>query len=187
MKIIGFAGSPRKGGNTAWIVDQILEGAKERGAGTRSWRSADLAIEPCRGCLGCLHGERRCIIKDDMQPLYDALGEADGLVLGMPVYMGQMSAQAKSFVDRLFAWISPRFSPHFKEGHVGKKLVLSFNQGNPDADKFKTYFDYTEGMFRMLEFDVRRVHVVAGTRNTPAREQGDLPAVLRGIGASLVS
>ena len=187
MKIIGFAASPRKAGNTFWIVDKILEGARELGAETGTWNSSDLDIKPCRGCMGCLRDERRCLINDDMQALYAALRETDALVLGTPIYMGQMSAQAKIFTDRLFAFITPRFSPHFREKNAGKKLILSFNQGNPDADKFKVYFDYTRNMFQMLEFDVREVHVVAGTRNIPAHERSDLPAVLKNIGASLVS
>ncbi|MDR3231507.1 MAG: NAD(P)H-dependent oxidoreductase, partial [Synergistaceae bacterium] len=47
MKIIGFSASPRKAGNTAWITDKILEGAKERGAETRAWHFSELDIKPC--------------------------------------------------------------------------------------------------------------------------------------------
>jgi multimeric flavodoxin WrbA len=189
MKIIGFIGSPRKEGNTAWIVNKILEGAKEQGAETRSWCFSDLDIKPCQGCLGCHKGDRDrgCVINDDMQKLYGALAQADVLVLGSPVYMGQMSAQAKIFTDRLFAQISPRFSPHFKENAVKKKLVLVFTQGNPDSGMFQVYFDYTKHMFQLLEFDVRGVHVVAGMRNEPAHERKDLHTVMKDIGSSLVS
>ena len=56
MKIIGFIASPRKEGNTAWIVNKILEGAKEQGAETQSWYFSDLDIKPCRGCYGCKQG-----------------------------------------------------------------------------------------------------------------------------------
>jgi multimeric flavodoxin WrbA len=123
MKIMGFIASPRNEGNTAWTVNKILDGAKEQGAETRTWYFSDLDIKPCRGCLGCHKGgqDRGCVINDDMQQLYVALEQADVLVLGSPVYMGQMSAQAKIFIDRLFAQISPRFSPHFKEKAVKKK------------------------------------------------------------------
>lgn len=189
MKIIGFIASPRKEGNTAWTVNQILEGAQEQGAETQSWSFSDLDIKPCRGCLGCHKGDcdRGCLINDDMQQLYDALAQADALVLGSPVYMGQMSAQAKIFTDRLFAHISPRFSPHFKENAVKKKLLLVFTQGNPDAGFFQEYFDYTKKMFQLLEFDVEEVLVIAGMRDGPAHERKGLHIVLKDIGASLVS
>jgi multimeric flavodoxin WrbA len=186
MKIIGFSASPRKQGNTAWAISQILAGAKEQGAETQLWYSSDLDIKPCKGCLGCVKSDR-CVINDDMQQLYDALGQADALILGSPVYMGQMSAQAKIFTDRLFAQITPRFSPHFKEKNAGKKLVLVFTQGNPDSGKFQVYFDYTKQMFQMLEFDVEGVHIVAGLRNESAHDRKGLHIAMKDIGSALVS
>ena len=185
MKIMGFIGSPRKKGNTAWVVNKILEGAREQGAATESWHFSDLDINPCQSCMGCVENDR-CVINDDMQKLYSALAEADTLVFGSPVYMGQMSAQAKIFTDRLFAQIPPRFSPRFKEKNAGKKLVLVFTQGNPDTGMFQVYFDYTKGMFQLLEFDVQGVHVIAGMRNEPAHKRQDLPMAMKNIGSSLV-
>ena len=184
MKIIGFIGSPRKEGNTAWTVNKILESAKEHGAETKSWHSSDLDIKPCKGCLGCVKNGV-CVIDDDMQKIYDALENANALVLGSPVYMGQMSAQAKIFTDRLFAQITPRFSPRFKEENAGKKLVLVFTQGNPDPDMFKIYFDYTKSMFQLLEFDVKGLYVVAGLRNESAYERKELHIEMKNIGSSL--
>ena len=185
MKVIGLIFSPRKEGNTAWIVNKILEGSKEQGAEVHSWYFSDLDIKPCQSCYGCKQGDLRCVLKDDMQKLYDAIEHADALVFGSPTYMGQMSAQAKIFTDRLFAEFSPRFSPHFKERAV-KKLVLVFNQGNPDSGMFQVYYDYTKAMFQMLGFDVE-LHVVAGMRNEPAHERRDLHTAMRDIGSSLVS
>lgn len=188
MKVIGFTASPRKEGNTAWVINKILEGSKEQGAETQSWYSSDLDIKPCQSCYGCKKGDRGCIINDDMQKLYGAIEHADALVLGSPVYMGQMSAQAKIFIDRLFARFSPRFSPHFKEENAAKKkLILVFTQGNPDSGMFQVYFDYTKKMFQLLEFDVREVLVIAGMRNEPAHERKDLHTAMKDIGSSLVS
>ncbi len=187
MKIIGFTASPHKKGNTAWTVNKILEGAKEQGAETESWYSSDLNIKPCQGCLCCHKGDRGCIINDDMQQLYGTIEQADAIVFGSPIYMGQMSAQAKIFTDRLFAQISPRFSPYYQEKAVKKKLVLVFNQGNPDPGMFQTYIDYTKHMFQLLEFDARVAPVVTGMRNEPAHERKDLPTVMKDIGSSLVA
>nr|WP_319375329.1 flavodoxin family protein [uncultured Methanoregula sp.] len=187
MKIVGIIASPHKEGNTAWAVNKILEGAKEEGAETRSWNFSDLDIQPCQGCLCChKEGNRGCIINDDMQELYGAIGEADALILGSPVYMGQMSAQAKIITDRLFAQISPRFSPYYKEKATKQKLILVFTQGNPDPGMFQEYFDYTKKMFRLLEFDVHDVIVVPGMRERPAHERKDLHPVMKDIGSSLV-
>ncbi|MDR1906327.1 MAG: flavodoxin family protein [Clostridiales bacterium] len=188
MKIIGFNASPRNNGNTAWTINKILEGANAHGAKTSLFNTSELVIKPCRGCLGC-HSDKNahgCVINDDMQKLYAALEESAAMVLGSPIYMGQMSGQTKVFIDRLFAQISPRFSPHYKEKNAGKKLILVFTQGNPKLDMFQTYYDYTKRMFEILEFDVKEVLVVGGTRVEQARDKAELPPLLKKIGASLV-
>ena len=167
------------------VLDKILEGAKEYGAETESWHFSDLDVKPCRGCLSCVQSDK-CVINDDMQKLYNALEQADAIILGSPVYMGQMSAQAKIFTDRLFAQITPRFSPRFKEENAGKKLVLVFTQGNPDPGMFQVYFDYTKNMFQLLEFDVKSLHVVSGMRNEPAYKRKGLHTAMKDIGSSLV-
>jgi multimeric flavodoxin WrbA len=186
MNIVGFSGSLRKAGSTAWVVNEVLAGACANGAVTQMFSAGELNLKPCKGCLGCADGGG-CVIKDDMQAVYAALKTADALVFGAPIYMGQMSAQAKTFLDRLFAFITPRFSPRFKEENAGKKLVLVWTQGNPDSEKFREYLDYTRKMFNMLEFDVRDEVVVAGTRDGAASEQVGLAERLRAIGANLAS
>jgi multimeric flavodoxin WrbA len=184
MKIIGFNASPRKSGNTAWMVGQMLESAAEAGAETRVFHSAELNISPCKGCLGCAKGGG-CVVADDMQEIYAALAQADALILGSPVYMAQMSGQAKVFADRLFAQITPRFSPRFKEENAGKKLVLAFSQGNPDRGKFQAYYDCTKSMFQLRDFDDRDFIVAAGTRSGPASENAELRGALRAAGEEL--
>jgi len=96
--------------------------------------------------------------------------------------MGQMTAQAKTFIDRLFAHISPRFSPHYKEKEKKTKLILVFTQGNPDNSKFQVYIEYTKQMFQLLEFDVKEIIIVSGTRTTAASEQEELQKYLDNFG-----
>jgi Multimeric flavodoxin WrbA len=186
MKVIGFVASPRKEGSTAFTVNKILEGAEETGAETEIWYSGELDIRPCKGCLCCVKSGK-CVVDDDMQKIYDSLKQADALVLGSPVYMGQMTAQAKTFMDRLFAHITPRFSPRFKEENAGKRMILAFTQGNPDPEKFKAYYDYTESMFRMLEFDVKDVIVITDTRNRTASERTDIHESMKKAGSALTA
>ncbi|MDR1194122.1 MAG: flavodoxin family protein [Peptococcaceae bacterium] len=187
MKIIGFNASPRKSGNTAWAISQILESAAETGAEIQIFHSGELTISPCKGCLGCAKSGDGCVVADDMREIYAALKQADALVLGSPLYMAQMSGQAKVFTDRLFAQITPRFSPRFKEENAGKKLILVFTQGNPDQSKFQAYYDYTKNMFRLLEFDVRDMIIVTGTRGGQASDNADLRFALRESGQKLAS
>ena len=184
MKIIGFNGSPRINGSTAWAVGKILECAEGQGTETEMFHAGSCNIGPCKGCLACTK-TGRCATDDGMQEIYAALKGADALVLGAPVYMGQMSAQAKAFTDRLFAQITPRFSPHFKEENAGKKLALVFTQGNPDPGRFQAYYDYTKAMFGLLEFEVQEPLIIADTRSEPASGQDGLMAGLQAVSAML--
>lgn len=176
MKVIGFNASPKKNGNTAWVINKILEKSSIE---TKLYNFADLNIKPCQGCLAChKDGNNGCVINDDMQKLYQELETTDTLILGSPIYMGQMTAQAKTFIDRLFAHISPRFSPHYKEKEKKTKLILVFTQGNPDINKFQVYIDYTKQIFQLLEFDVTETIIVTGTRAVAASKQKELQKYL---------
>jgi multimeric flavodoxin WrbA len=186
MKILGFNTSPRKKGNTSWIINEILKIAKSNGAETKMWNFNDLDIKPCQSCYSCKKGNSGCIINDDMQEIYTAIENSDVLIFGSPIYMGQMSAQAKIFVDRLYAQFSPRFSPHFKEKNKKIKLILIFTQGNPDADKFKTYIDYTQDMFKLLEFDVKGTYIITDMRSVPANEKENMSIVIKDIANLLI-
>lgn len=186
MNIMGIIASERREGNTAFIVNKLLEGAREQGAQTQSFSFSDLDIKPCRGCWACHKSDQGCVIKDDMQKIYNAMENTDVIILGLPIYMGQMSAQGKIVTDRLFAQFSPRFSPFFKDNAVKKQIVLSFNQGNPNADLFKPYIEYTSQMFKTLEFDVKEIPVVTGLRSGPIYDRKDLSRDLKRFGSGLV-
>jgi len=130
MKVIGFVGSPRKGGNTETLVAEVLRGAASMGAKTEQVSLAKAKVTPCRACDGCRKGGR-CQVEDEMQPLYDKLFEADVIVLGTPIYFWGPSAQAKAFVDRWYAIDQDGI----REKLVGKKflLVCAFADSSPET------------------------------------------------------
>lgn len=104
MKVLGIVGSPRRGqGNTFRAVERALEGAAEGGAEVRQVCLSDLRIAPCCGCGRCMT-EGRCPQADDVGPLQEEIMAADGLLFGSPVYLLQVSAQAKAFLDRCCFW-----------------------------------------------------------------------------------
>ena len=83
MKVLGIVCSPRKGGNTEILVREALEGAGEVGGETELILVADKNIAPCDACDTCRE-TGVCRIKDDMQPIYQQLDQADGIILGTP-------------------------------------------------------------------------------------------------------
>jgi multimeric flavodoxin WrbA len=184
MKILGIDGSPRKNGNTEKLVKTILQGAEANGAETRHYKVARMNISPCLGCMDCRESGS-CIHEDDMTPLYDEIQSSDTMVIGSPVYMWQVTAQTKTFLDRLVLFLKPDFSSRL---NGPKGLVLAFTQGNPDVKAFKTYFDYLENLFSFLHYDVRGTIVAAGTRQEDdILKQADVLEKARDMGMRLTA
>lgn len=160
MKILGIVGSPRVEGNTQKLVEMILASAAENGAETKIFNLNKLNIKGCQSCYHCKTTDEGCIVKDDMQQLYNELGQTDGVIISSPIYMWQISGQLKVFTDRLFAFIGP----DFKNKLGRKKSVLVFTHGNPNEKMFKDYIDQTTRMYKFLGFDVKDVMIAGGLR-----------------------
>lgn len=158
IKILGLVGSPNINGNTAKLVNAILDGATENGAEKIIYNLSLLNIKGCDACCKCQESGC-CLIDDDMQELYQQIQAADTIVLGSPVYMWQMTGQTKLLIDRMTAFLKPNFSSRLDN----KKLILVFSQGSSDRDAFKPYFEYTAGLLYYLGFDVLETVIAAGT------------------------
>jgi len=103
MKVVGICGSPRKG-NTEWMLKRLLAEVARAGAGTELILLRDKDIKGCNGCMKCEAGgparEGVCKLADDMQHICPKLIDADGLVLGTPVYFSMLSGLLKNCLDR---------------------------------------------------------------------------------------
>jgi multimeric flavodoxin WrbA len=102
MKVLGISCSVRKGGNTEIFVKEALAGAKDSGAETEFLSIRDKNIRPCDGCLACKK-TGTCRIQDDMQPIYEKMLNAEGIIIGTPVYYWSIAGQTKVLIDRTFA------------------------------------------------------------------------------------
>jgi multimeric flavodoxin WrbA len=100
MKVLGIYGSPRKGGNSDVMLDQVLEAAEQAGAETGRVYCRKLKnLSGCLECGGC-DDTGNCVVDDDMTGIYPLLQEADAIVLSAPVFFYNIPAQAKALVDR---------------------------------------------------------------------------------------
>jgi NAD(P)H-dependent FMN reductase len=101
MNILAIVGSPRKGGNTDTLVDHVIQGAKSQRQrmSVKKIYVNDLRLEPCRGDVSC-RKTGKCVISDDMTRVLEMIEQADGLILGSPLYRGYLSGQMKVLMDR---------------------------------------------------------------------------------------
>ena len=147
MRVIGYLGSPRRGGNTETLLDAILAGARAAGAEVEKVPLAARKFSGCQNCGGC-DETGRCIVKDQMQPLYEGLlpqgdpREAGGpaapanLVLASPVFFGGVSAQAKAMIDRCQCLWVRKYRLHIKPP-AGRRALLAAVCGLPRPAMFE--------------------------------------------------
>jgi multimeric flavodoxin WrbA len=98
MKVIGINGSPHEKGNTAYALRYALSLLEEAGVETEYIALADKQIHHCKGCFSCRGG--KCMHDDDMKSIVDAMRQCDCLLLASPVYMGLVTGQMKTMMDR---------------------------------------------------------------------------------------
>lgn len=100
--ILIISSSPRKKSNSHMLCEQFKKGAEDKGHKVTMFRIRDLNINFCRACDACMINGGRCILKDDMSEMLEALKKSDILVLSTPVYFYGISAQMKTFIDRTY-------------------------------------------------------------------------------------
>jgi multimeric flavodoxin WrbA len=99
MRIVGICGSPRKAGNTEFLLNEALAVANEYGFQTERLLCSELAVGFCNDCGDCSKG-RECPKRDDMPEFLRAMQEAEGIIVASPVYFGNITAQLKAVFDR---------------------------------------------------------------------------------------
>lgn len=104
MKVIAINGSPRKKWNTATLLEKALEGATSEGAETEMIHLYDFNFKGCISCFACkLKGGKsygKCAVKDDITPVLEKLEEVDAVILGSPIYLGNLTGEMRSFMER---------------------------------------------------------------------------------------
>lgn len=105
MKIVGICGSPREGASEYLLKRALNELKKEDSFETTFISVKDKDISPCTHCNECEETKGKCSISDDMDEIYKALKEADGIIMASPIHFGSISAQLKAVIDRCQAMI----------------------------------------------------------------------------------
>ena len=152
MRILGIAGSPRRGGNTDILLNEVLRGAASRGAETKTIVLSRLKISPCQHCDGCLE-TGRCKVKDDMQKVYGELERADRIVLASPLHFRGVTAQAKAMIDRCQAlWVRKYVlkQPPLGDKRERKGLFISVG-GMKIANLFEPALATVKSLFKTLD------------------------------------
>ena len=135
MKVLMINGSPRKNGNTRLALAEMEKVFHAEGIETEIVEIGSLAVRGCIGCRRCMELEH-CVFDDIVNETAQRLKEADGLVIGSPVYYASANGTLISFLDRLF--YSSRFDKTMK---VGAALAVARRGGTTATyDELNKYF-----------------------------------------------
>jgi len=141
VKILAFAGSPRRHGNSETLLDWVLTAMSED-HDTRIEKVAltDADINPCRGCNAC-ETLNRCVQRDGMDIYHDKIIEADCIVLSSPIFCMGLAAQVKALVDRAQVFRSRKYVlrlPVVPPERKGKRLGIFLSTA---GQKWDNVFD----------------------------------------------
>ena len=131
MNTILLNASPRKNWNTAKMLQSARKGAESVGAATEYVDLYDLQYTGCRSCMACKRkGAQRChcFWKDDLSPLLDRIFAADALIVGSPIYLGDIISQLIALMERLhFTTLSYDDYTNYFTGKVDVGVILTMN------------------------------------------------------------
>lgn len=156
-KILIFNGSPRKKGNSNFLVGKVTEGILEadKDAKIEVFNLHSMDIAPCKACDACRTEKREgkyCVIKDDMADLYEKLVKAKAIVLVTPIYWFTVTAQTKLFMDRLYGLYTEK-TKSLKDKPIGAVLVYGDSDSNTSGvfnaiGSLKDAFGYTGSIIK---------------------------------------
>ena len=146
MKIIGINGSHRKGKNTAIMLKAVLDEAAILGAETELLELTDYNIKFCLSCNKCLGKPQCSITDDDAAVIGEKLLNADGILLGSPVYWANVTTLMKNFMDRT-RWM--HMCKNMLAGKVGAAVTIAGlrNGGQEAALRIMEYFLIAQGLY----------------------------------------
>ncbi|KLU67356.1 2-amino-4-deoxychorismate dehydrogenase [Desulfosporosinus acididurans] len=150
MKVIAVNGSPRKTWNTASLLHKALEGAESVGAQTEIVHLYDLNFKGCISCFACKRKNAKnaghCAVQDDLKIVLEKVLAADVLLIGSPIYFGNVTAEIRAFLERLlFSNLS------YNEGHRSVfqgKLASGFIYTMNVPEEILQQVKYEENVFQ---------------------------------------
>ncbi len=133
MKVVAFNGSPRREGNTRILIDTVFEELNLAGIETELFQLGGKPVHGCTACLKCREmQDGQCHIKNEvLNQAIEKMVEADGIILGSPVYFADVTTEIKALID--VAGYVTRGNGHLLKRKVGAGVVVARRAGSLHA------------------------------------------------------
>jgi len=169
MRVLALQGSPRKNGNTATLLEALLQ-VLEHGNTVKRFHLAGLNIRPCLSCYAC-KAQQSCNSDDDMQVLYPHLAASELVILASPIYFYGVTAQMKAVIDRCqHLWLNPTKQSPNRRG----VLVLTAGALDASGKGVEITREACRLFFRCLGAPLTHTLVATNTDTHPVHEQADV-------------
>ncbi len=147
MKVLAINSSARKDGNTAFLINAAFEELNREGIETEMIQLAGKVIEPCKACWAC-GGRKNCVHKEDLfQEIYEKMIQADGILLGSPVYTANISANMQAFLERASVVADMNRDENLLRHKVGAAVTAARRGGALNALDAMNHFFLLQDMF----------------------------------------
>lgn len=145
MKVVAFNGSPHKKGNTYNAIETVAKELEKEGIEVEIVHVGNKAIRGCMACGGCSRNQNeRCVLdKDEVNEWIQKMKEADGIILGSPVYYSAIAGTMKSFLDRAF-YVASSNGGMFRHKVGASVVAVRRSGGIPVFDQLNNYINYSE-------------------------------------------
>jgi multimeric flavodoxin WrbA len=145
MKVVAFNGSARENGNTALLINIVLDELKKEGITTELVQLAGKDMHGCIACYGCFgNQDQRCSQDNDFaNECIEKMVEADGIIIGSPTYFADVTTETKALIDR--AGLTAKANGDMFKHKVGAAVIAVRRAGSIHAfDTINHFFTISQ-------------------------------------------
>ncbi|MBN2334809.1 flavodoxin family protein [Candidatus Bathyarchaeota archaeon] len=178
MKVIGVVGGPRRGGNTARLVEEVLAGAREAGNETHVFYLCDMDVRPLEA-----DGDGYLYPEDDFVSIMPHLESMGGIVVGSPIYYDHVCSRTKTFIDRLYYYSRSHGDMYRELFPGGVRCVNLVTCGKDDPGAYDEVLEWMNGrMTHYWGMEILGNLKAYGTGKRPVKENEALLIEARELG-----
>ena len=182
MKVIGFNGSPRKGGNTEGALNTVFAELEKAGIETEMIHVGKEKVRGCLACYACAKNKNeQCAITDD--PVNDwiqKMKQADGIILGSPVHFSGVAGTMKSFLDRAF-FVGSSNGGLYRHKVGASVAAVRRSGGLPTMNSLNHYITYSEMIMACSNY----WNVAHGTMPGDMEQDGEGKQIMEVLGRNM--
>lgn len=145
MKVVAINGSPKSNGNTYEAIKAVAKELEKENIEVEIIHVGNKEVRGCLACGGCGRNKNeRCVIEnDDVNEWIQKMKDADGIILGSPVYYSAIAGTMKAFLDRAF-YVASSNGGMFRHKVGASVVAVRRSGGLPVFDQLNNYINYSE-------------------------------------------